>query len=39
MGLGGTSQEDYRELLNLVTQKKVDESVLTLRNHLTRSME
>ena len=39
MGLGETSQEDHRELLNLVTQKKVDESVLTLRNHLTRGME
>ena len=39
MGLGETSQEDHRELLSLVTQKKVDESVLTLRNHLTRGME
>ncbi|MFO2466564.1 GntR family transcriptional regulator [Pseudomonas sp. 15FMM2] len=39
MGLGESSQEDHRELLNLVAQKKVDESVLTLRNHLTRGME
>lgn len=36
MGLGETSQEDHRELLNLVAQKKVDESILTLRNHLMR---
>jgi len=39
MGLGETSQEDHRELLNLVAQKKIAESVLTLRNHLTRGME
>ena len=39
MGLGETSQEDHRELLNLVAQKKIEESVLTLRNHLTRGME
>ncbi|WP_339533261.1 GntR family transcriptional regulator [Pseudomonas mucidolens] len=39
MGLGETSQADHRELLNLVAQKKVDESVLTLRNHLMRGME
>ena len=39
MGLGETSQEDHRELLNLVAQKKVDESILTLRNHLMRGME
>lgn len=39
MGLGETSQEDHRELLNLVAQKKIDESILTLRNHLTRGME
>jgi DNA-binding GntR family transcriptional regulator len=39
MGLGETSQEDHRELLSLVAQKKVEESILTLRNHLTRGME
>ena len=39
MGLGETSQEDHRELLSLVAQKKVDESILTLRNHLMRGME
>jgi DNA-binding GntR family transcriptional regulator len=39
MGLGETSQEDHRELLNLVTQKKVEESILTLRNHLMRGMD
>lgn len=39
MGLGETSQEDHRELLNLVARKKVQESVLTLRNHLMRGME
>ncbi|QJI34699.1 GntR family transcriptional regulator [Pseudomonas sp. ADAK13] len=39
MGLGKTSQEDHRELLDLVAQKKVEESILTLRNHLTRGME
>jgi DNA-binding GntR family transcriptional regulator len=39
MGLGETSQEDHRELLNLVAQKKVQESILTLRNHLMRGME
>ncbi len=39
MGLGKTSQEDHRELLNLVAQKKVEQSVLTLRNHLMRGME
>ena len=39
MGLGETSQEDHRELLNLVAQKKIEESILTLRNHLTRGME
>ena len=39
MGLGETSQEDHRELLNLVAQKKVEQSVLTLRNHLMRGME
>jgi len=39
MGLGETSQEDHRELLNLVAQKKLDESILALRNHLTRGME
>ena len=39
MGLGETSQEDHRELLTLVAQKKVEESVLTLRNHLMRGME
>lgn len=39
MGLGETSQEDHRELLNLVVHKKVDESILTLRNHLMRGME
>ncbi|OPA95840.1 GntR family transcriptional regulator [Pseudomonas fluorescens] len=39
MGLGETSQEDHRELLNLVAQKKVGESILTLRNHLMRGME
>jgi DNA-binding GntR family transcriptional regulator len=32
-------QEDHRELLSLVAQKKVDESILTLRNHLMRGME
>ncbi len=39
MGLGETSQEDHRELLSLVAQKKTDESILILRNHLTRGME
>ncbi len=39
MGLGETSQEDHRELLSLVAQKKVEQSVLTLRNHLMRGME
>jgi DNA-binding GntR family transcriptional regulator len=39
MGLGETSQEDHRELLNLVAQKKTEESILTLRNHLMRGME
>ena len=39
MGLGETSQEDHRELLSLVAQKKVEESILTLRNHLMRGME
>ncbi|QUW66751.1 GntR family transcriptional regulator [Pseudomonas synxantha] len=39
MGLGETSQEDHRELLSLVAQKKIDESILTLRNHLMRGME
>ncbi|AZF02929.1 GntR family transcriptional regulator [Pseudomonas sp. R5-89-07] len=39
MGLGETSQEDHRELLRLVMQKKTEESVLTLRNHLMRGME
>ena len=39
MGLGETSQEDHRELLNLVAQKKTEESILTLRNHLMRRME
>lgn len=39
MGLGETSQEDHRELLNLVAQRKTDESILTLRNHLMRGME
>ena len=39
MGLGETSQEDHRELLNLVAQKKTQESILTLRNHLMRGME
>ena len=39
MGLGQTSQEDHRELLNLVAQKKTQESILTLRNHLMRGME
>lgn len=39
MGLGETSQEDHRELLNLVAQKKVEESILTLRNHLMRGMK
>jgi DNA-binding GntR family transcriptional regulator len=39
MGLGQMSQADHRELLNLVAQKKVEESVLTLRNHLMRGME
>lgn len=39
MGLGETSQEDHRELLQLVAQKKVGESILTLRNHLMRGME
>jgi DNA-binding GntR family transcriptional regulator len=39
MGLGQTSQEDHRELLNLVAQKKIQESILTLRNHLMRGME
>lgn len=39
MGLGETSQEDHRELLNLVAHKQVEQSVLTLRNHLMRGME
>ncbi|UII71713.1 GntR family transcriptional regulator [Pseudomonas sp. HN11] len=39
MGLGETSQEDHRELLNLVAQKRTQESILTLRNHLMRGME
>ena len=39
MGLGETSQEDHRELLSLVAQRKVEESILTLRNHLMRGME
>lgn len=39
MGLGKTSQEDHRELLDLVAKKKIEESILTLRNHLTRGME
>jgi DNA-binding GntR family transcriptional regulator len=39
MGLGETSQEDHRELLSLVAQKRVEESILTLRNHLMRGME
>ena len=39
MGLGETSQEDHRELLQLVAQKKVGESIFTLRNHLMRGME
>ncbi|TFW40288.1 GntR family transcriptional regulator [Pseudomonas fluorescens] len=39
MGLGQITQDDHRELLNLVAQKKVEESVLTLRNHLMRGME
>jgi DNA-binding GntR family transcriptional regulator len=39
MGLGETSQEDHRELLNLVAQKKTAQSILTLRNHLMRGME
>jgi DNA-binding GntR family transcriptional regulator len=39
MGLGETSQEDHRELLNLVAQKKTEESILILRNHLMRGME
>ena len=39
MGLGETSQEDHRELLNLVAQRKTGESILTLRNHLMRGME
>ena len=39
MGLGETSQEDHRELLSLVAQKRVEESTLTLRNHLMRGME
>lgn len=39
MGLGETSQEDHRELLNLVARKKTQESILTLRNHLMRGME
>ena len=39
MGLGETSQEDHRELLNRVAQKKVEESILTLRNHLMRGMD
>ena len=39
MGLVETSQEDHRELLNLVAQKKTQESILTLRNHLMRGME
>ncbi|WP_339472228.1 MULTISPECIES: GntR family transcriptional regulator [unclassified Pseudomonas] len=39
MGLGQTSQEDHRELLSLVAQKKTEESILTLRNHLMRGME
>jgi DNA-binding GntR family transcriptional regulator len=39
MGLGKTSQEDHRELLNLVAQKKTEQSILTLRNHLMRGMQ
>ncbi|MBF6028433.1 GntR family transcriptional regulator [Pseudomonas sp. P115] len=39
MGLGETSQEDHRELLNLVAQKKTEQSILTLRNHLMRGMD
>ncbi|MCF5721715.1 GntR family transcriptional regulator [Pseudomonas syringae] len=39
MGLGETSQEDHRELLQLVAQKKIEQSILTLRNHLMRGME
>ncbi|MBC3300026.1 DNA-binding transcriptional regulator, GntR family [Pseudomonas cedrina] len=39
MGLGETSQEDHRELLSLVAQKKTAQSILTLRNHLMRGME
>nr|WP_314563937.1 GntR family transcriptional regulator [uncultured Pseudomonas sp.] len=39
MGLGQTSQDDHRELLSLVAQKKTEESILTLRNHLMRGME
>ena len=39
MGLGQTSQEDHRELLNLVALKKTEQSILTLRNHLMRGME
>ena len=39
MGLGQITQDDHRGLLNLVAQKKVEESVLTLRNHLMRGME
>ena len=39
MGLGQITQDDHRELLNLVAQKKVGESILTLRNHLMRGME
>ena len=39
MGLGETSQEDHRELLQLVAQKKIEQSILTLRNHLMRGMD
>lgn len=39
MGLGETSQEDHRKLLNLVAQKKTEQSILTLRNHLMRGMD
>lgn len=39
MGLGETSQEDHRELLNLVAQKQTEQSILTLRNHLMRGMD
>lgn len=39
MGLGETSQEDHRELLHLVAEKRIDESILTLHSHLMRGME